>query len=150
VWFCVCITMPRDRCIGYWRLMNDYFFDNLFRRRYVLHDPHHCTYVLNGVVLCLRQSHIYWGEYTSVLGRAPHFFRVSTILLAQLLVRDTYLRQPNSEDIVRLLDIAQQRGVSRMLRSIDGMYWEWECCSTLQETHNYLRGVASGSSTSGI
>jgi hypothetical protein len=45
------ITMPRDRYSAYWRLMHDYFSEpqvlgkNLFRRRYVIRDGQHCTFI---------------------------------------------------------------------------------------------------------
>jgi hypothetical protein len=40
--------------------------------------------------------------------------------------RDIYLKGPNAEDIARLLEVAKERGFSRMLDSIDCMHWEWE------------------------
>jgi hypothetical protein len=52
----------------------------------------------------------------------------------------TYLRQPNSEDIARLLHVVEQRGFSGMLESLDCMHWEWErerCPTTL---HGQYRG----------
>ncbi|XP_025815519.1 uncharacterized protein LOC112892600 [Panicum hallii] len=41
-----------------------------------------------------------------------------------------YLRQPNAQDIARLLHIAKERDFPRMLGSIDCMHWEWEKCPT--------------------
>ncbi|KAF5798144.1 putative harbinger transposase-derived protein [Helianthus annuus] len=35
-----------------------------------------------------------------------------------------YLRSPNSNDITRLLVVADQRRFPGMLRSIDGMHWK--------------------------
>jgi hypothetical protein len=43
---------------------------------------------------------------------------------------DTYRRQPNDDDIARLLHKAEQRGFPGMLGSIDCMHWEWEKCPT--------------------
>jgi hypothetical protein len=43
---------------------------------------------------------------------------------------DIYLREPNADDIARLLEVAEQRGFSGMLGSIDYMHWEWEKCPT--------------------
>jgi hypothetical protein len=37
---------------------------------------------------------------------------------------EQYLRLPNEDDIVRLLNIAEQREFSGMLGSIDYMYWK--------------------------
>jgi hypothetical protein len=61
-----CITVPRDRYSGYWRLMHDYFFEphvfgeNFFRRRYVLPAPHQCTFIdIYHVVFCLRVTCLY-------------------------------------------------------------------------------------------
>jgi hypothetical protein len=41
---------------------------------------------------------------------------------------DIYLREPNVQDIARLLEVAEQRGFLGMLDSIDCMHWEWERC----------------------
>jgi hypothetical protein len=35
-----------------------------------------------------------------------------------------YLREPNAQDIARLLHIVEERGFRGMLGSIDCMYWE--------------------------
>eukprot|EP00267_Zea_mays_P032569 XP_008665976.1 uncharacterized protein LOC103644568 [Zea mays] len=43
---------------------------------------------------------------------------------------EEYLRQPNAEDIARLLRKAEERGFPGMLGSIDCMHWEWEKCPT--------------------
>jgi len=39
-----------------------------------------------------------------------------------------YLRKPTSEDIQRLLQVADQRGFPGMLGSLDCMHWEWQNC----------------------
>jgi hypothetical protein len=39
-----------------------------------------------------------------------------------------YLRKPTSEDIQRLLQVAEQRGFPGMLDSLDCMHWEWQNC----------------------
>jgi hypothetical protein len=52
--------------------------------------------------------------------------------------RDIYLREPNAEDIARLLEVAEQRGFSGMLDSIDCMHWEWEKFPTT--LHDQFRG----------
>jgi hypothetical protein len=64
------IIVPRDRYSGYWRLMQDYFFephvfgDNFFRQRYVLPAPHHCTFInIYHVVLYLREAHVYIARF---------------------------------------------------------------------------------------
>jgi hypothetical protein len=51
---------------------------------------------------------------------------------------DTYRRQPNDDDIARLLHKAEQRGFPGMLGSIDCMHWEWEKCPT--SWHGQYRG----------
>ncbi|OEL38526.1 hypothetical protein BAE44_0000455 [Dichanthelium oligosanthes] len=39
-----------------------------------------------------------------------------------------YLRRPTSEDIARLLEIAEEREFPNMIGSIDCMHWTWEKC----------------------
>lgn len=51
---------------------------------------------------------------------------------------EEYLRQPNTEDIARLLRKAEERGFPGMLGSIDCMHWEWEKCPTAW--HGQYRG----------
>ena len=41
-----------------------------------------------------------------------------------------YLRPPNANDILRLLNVAEQRGFPGMLGSIDCMHWKWKNCPT--------------------
>ncbi|XP_017217329.1 uncharacterized protein LOC108194901 [Daucus carota subsp. sativus] len=41
-----------------------------------------------------------------------------------------YLRPPNANDILRLLNVAEQRGFPGMLGSIDCMHWRWKNCPT--------------------
>jgi hypothetical protein len=52
--------------------------------------------------------------------------------------RQIYLREPNAQDIARLLHIAEERGFPGMLGSIDCMHWEWEKCPTA--LHGQYRG----------
>jgi hypothetical protein len=49
-----------------------------------------------------------------------------------------YLREPNAQDIARLLHIAEERGFPGMLGSIDCMHWEWEKWPTAP--HGQYRG----------
>jgi hypothetical protein len=39
-----------------------------------------------------------------------------------------YLREPNPEDLVRLLKIGSKRGFPGMLGSVDCMHWKWKNC----------------------
>ncbi|XP_074346891.1 uncharacterized protein LOC141685701 [Apium graveolens] len=39
-----------------------------------------------------------------------------------------YLRRPNVEDILRLLQMGEARGIPGMIGSIDCMHWEWKNC----------------------
>ncbi|XP_047320429.1 uncharacterized protein LOC124924432 [Impatiens glandulifera] len=41
-----------------------------------------------------------------------------------------YLRKPNSDDIVKLLQVGEARGFPRMLGSIDCMHWRCKNCPT--------------------
>ena len=45
-----------------------------------------------------------------------------------VLFGEEYLRSPNENDTARLLALADDRGFSGMLESIDCMYWRWEKC----------------------
>jgi hypothetical protein len=51
---------------------------------------------------------------------------------------DIYLREPNAQDIARLLEVAEQRGFLGMLGSIDCMHWKWERCP--HALHGQYRG----------
>ncbi|KAK4485526.1 hypothetical protein RD792_008168 [Penstemon davidsonii] len=44
--------------------------------------------------------------------------------------KKTYLREPNVEDIERLLAKAESRGFPGMIGSLDCMHWEWKNCPT--------------------
>jgi hypothetical protein len=39
-----------------------------------------------------------------------------------------YLREPNTDDTVRLLSINKSRGFPGMLGSIDCLHWQWKNC----------------------
>ncbi|XP_024004744.1 uncharacterized protein LOC112081920 [Eutrema salsugineum] len=52
---------------------------------------------------------------------------------------DEYLRRPTQEDLQRLLDVADERGFSGMIGSIDCMHWEWKNCPTAWKGQ-YSRG----------
>ena len=41
-----------------------------------------------------------------------------------------YLREPNQEDLKRLLAIGEERGFPGMLGSLDCMHWQWKNCPT--------------------
>ncbi|KAL5856149.1 hypothetical protein ACOSQ3_005983 [Xanthoceras sorbifolium] len=41
-----------------------------------------------------------------------------------------YLRSPNANDVVRLLQIGEKRGFPGMLGSLDCMHWSWKNCPT--------------------
>lgn len=43
---------------------------------------------------------------------------------------EIYLRNPNAEDIAKLLQVAESRGFPGMLGSLDCMHWEWKNCPT--------------------
>jgi hypothetical protein len=51
---------------------------------------------------------------------------------------DIYLREPNADNIARLLEVVEQRGFLGMLGSIDCMHREWKKCPTT--LHDQFRG----------
>ncbi|XP_050108562.1 uncharacterized protein LOC126587529 [Malus sylvestris] len=46
------------------------------------------------------------------------------------LYKEEYLREPNQEDLNRLLRKAEDRGFSGMIGSLDCMHWDWKNCTT--------------------
>ena len=44
--------------------------------------------------------------------------------------KDEYLREPNQEDLNRLLRKAEDCGFQDMIGSLDCMYWDWKNCPT--------------------
>lgn len=44
--------------------------------------------------------------------------------------KDEYLREPNQEDLNRLLRKAEYRGFLGMIGSLDCMHWDWKNCPT--------------------
>ncbi|XP_038713417.1 putative nuclease HARBI1 [Tripterygium wilfordii] len=48
---------------------------------------------------------------------------------------ERYLRQPNSTDIARLLQLHEDRGFPGMLGSLDCMHWSWKNCPSAWKGH---------------
>ncbi|XP_050133103.1 uncharacterized protein LOC126609150 [Malus sylvestris] len=46
------------------------------------------------------------------------------------LYKEEYLREPNQEDLDRLLRKAEDRGFSGMIWSLEYMHWNWKNCPT--------------------
>ncbi|KAM1241552.1 hypothetical protein ACFX2J_046739 [Malus domestica] len=46
------------------------------------------------------------------------------------LYKDEYFREPNQEDLNRLLRKAEDRGFPGMIGSLDCMHWDWKNCPT--------------------
>ncbi|XP_050152113.1 uncharacterized protein LOC126626759 [Malus sylvestris] len=44
--------------------------------------------------------------------------------------KDEYLREPNQEDLNRLIRKTEDRGFPGMIRSLDCMHWDWKNCPT--------------------
>jgi hypothetical protein len=57
---------------------------------------------------------------------------------------DIYLREPNVQDIARLLEVAEQRGFPGMLDSIDCMHWELNVLSVFFKHNMQLSKVLPG------
>ncbi|XP_074351906.1 uncharacterized protein LOC141691058 [Apium graveolens] len=55
-----------------------------------------------------------------------------------------YLRSLNANDIIRLLDVAEQQGFSGMLGSIDCMHWKWKNCPPLGKRSFVFTELAQG------
>jgi hypothetical protein len=50
-----------------------------------------------------------------------------------------YLRRPTVQDVERLMEIGERRGLPGMLRSIDCMHWHWKKMSLCVEGYVYPR-----------
>ncbi|XP_070678037.1 uncharacterized protein [Malus domestica] len=48
----------------------------------------------------------------------------------QQVCKDKYLREPNQEDLNRLIRKAEDHGFSGMIGSLDYMHWDWKNCPT--------------------
>ena len=44
--------------------------------------------------------------------------------------KDEYLREPNQEDLNRLIRKVEDHGFPSMIGSLDCMHWDWKNCST--------------------
>ncbi|KAM2451368.1 hypothetical protein ACFX1W_008832 [Malus domestica] len=44
--------------------------------------------------------------------------------------KDEYLREPNQEDLNRLIRKAKDRGFPGIIWSLDCMHWDWKNCHT--------------------
>ncbi|XP_068309738.1 uncharacterized protein [Pyrus communis] len=53
--------------------------------------------------------------------------------------KDKYLREPNQEDLDRLIHKAEDRGFPNMIGSLDYMHWDWNNCPTRWQRGFYER-----------
>ncbi|KAM0059439.1 putative harbinger transposase-derived protein [Helianthus debilis subsp. tardiflorus] len=77
-----------------------------------------------GVTTNFMDEYIDIGESTAMESLKKFCETIVSIFSAE------YLRSPNTNDITRLLAIADQRGFPGMLGSIDCMHWKWKNCPT--------------------
>ncbi|XP_009342404.1 uncharacterized protein LOC103934382 [Pyrus x bretschneideri] len=108
----------------YTNLMNNYFnpnsvyieedFRRLFRMR---------RHVFKRLLHDVQQVNPYFRQKRDRVGRldfSPH----------QKVYKDEYLREPNQEDLNRVLCKAEDRGFSSIIGSLDCMHWDWKNCPT--------------------
>ncbi|CAN6724527.1 unnamed protein product [Malus baccata var. baccata] len=104
---------PRNRAMAHANLMNNYFnpdsvyTEEDFRRRFRMR-----RHVFERLLRDVQQIHT--------------FDRSGT----EQVYKDEYLREPNQEDLNRLLHKAEDRGFPGMIGSLDCMHWEWKNCPT--------------------
>ncbi|CAN6696880.1 unnamed protein product [Malus baccata var. baccata] len=95
-------------------LMNNYFDPNLmhteedFRRRFRMR-----RHVFERLLCDVQQVNPYFRQKQDRTGRP-----------------NEYLREPNQEDLNRLLHKAEDRGFPGMIGSLDCMHWDWKNCPT--------------------
>ncbi|KAM1505479.1 hypothetical protein ACFXTO_001461 [Malus domestica] len=105
-------------------LTNNYFSPNSvyteedFRRRFRMR-----RHVFERLIRDVQQVNPYFRQKRDRAGRpgfSPH----------QKVYKDEYLREPNQEDLNRLLRKAEDRGFPGMIGSLDCMHWDWKNCPT--------------------
>ncbi|XP_070665184.1 uncharacterized protein [Malus domestica] len=107
---------PQNRAITRANLMNNYFNLNSvyteedFRRRFRM------------------RRHVFKRFVMSC--RSIHSFDKSGTEQATLVYKDEYLREPNQEDLNRLVRKAEDRGFWGIIGSLDCMHWDWKKCPT--------------------
>ncbi|XP_016206844.1 uncharacterized protein LOC107647262 [Arachis ipaensis] len=119
----------RDREAGHDRLFQDYFADEprvdaIGRRG--LSPLQKCTAAIRmlayGVAADVVDDYVCIGESTTI--ECLEKFVEGVILVFE----DEYLREPNLNDVRRLLQMAEGRGFPGMLGSIGYMHWQWKTC----------------------
>jgi hypothetical protein len=74
----------------------------------------------NGVAADTIDEYVCIGESTTI-----ESMRRLVVVVVEIFEAE-YLRSPNENDITRLITIAEERGFTSMLGSIDCMYWKWK------------------------
>jgi hypothetical protein len=74
----------------------------------------------NGVAADTIDAYVCIGESTAIESMRRLVVAVVEVFEAE------YLRSPNENDITRLIAIAEERGFTSMLGSIDCMHWKWK------------------------
>ncbi|KAM1708507.1 hypothetical protein ACFX2K_001467 [Malus domestica] len=116
---------PRNRAMAHANLTNNYFSPNSsvyteedFRRRFRMR-----RHVFEHLIRDVQQVNPYFRQKRDRAGRpgfSPH----------HKVYKDEYLREPNQEDLNRLLRKAEDRGFPGMIGSLDCMHWDWKNCPT--------------------
>jgi hypothetical protein len=128
----------RERIEGHNKLMRMYFNDDAtflesyFRRHFrmstglfkrIAEEVAAALRMLAyGIPADLIDDHLAMGESTAI--KCVNRFVVAIVQV----FCTTYLRAPNAEDAVRLLEENAARGFPGMLGSIDCMHWSWKNC----------------------